>query len=229
MSFVDVFIVGGGPSGLSAALTLIRENHSGSLCELQPFKCFAAVDGGLKATDKNGETYQGNKVILANGVAGIYPDIPGYAECWGKGIVTIYTNGNEELVEQITPTIKGKPWTPDTRKIAKLALKSPEDTAVEITFEDGSIVTEAFLGHSPVTRLSGPFTEQLGLRVSQMGSEYETSVQFQATNVPGVYAAGDAMNMFKVLSNRVASGAQAAAGVAVKLQEEKWGLHPVHG
>lgn len=143
--------------------------------------------------------------------------------------VTIYTNGNEELVKQIAPTIKGKPWTPDTRKIAKLALKSPGDTAVEITFEDGSTVTEAFLGHSPITRLNGPFAEQLGLKISQMGGEYEISGPFQATNVPGVYAAGDTMNMFKVLSNAVASGAQAAAGVAVQLQEEKWDLPSVYG
>ncbi len=129
MSFVDVLIVGGGPSGLSAALTLVRQNHTVVLfdtneCranpslflhgftgwehrspaeyrtvarkELNPFKCFTAVDaevtnlapvnGGFEATVKNGETYQGKKVILANGVSSIYPDIPGYADCWGKGM-----------------------------------------------------------------------------------------------------------------------------------------------
>lgn len=146
--------------------------------------------------------------------------------------VTIYTHGNEELAEQIEPSLEGKPWKADTRRIAKLALQSPREetaTAVEITFEDGSTATEAFLGHAPMTLVRGPFAEQLGLKLSPTGGEYETNGSFHATSVPGVYAAGDASLMFKVWPNAVATGAQAAAGVAVKLQEEKWDLAPIFG
>lgn len=143
--------------------------------------------------------------------------------------VTIYTHGNEQLAKQIAPTLEGKPWKADTRKIAKLTLKSPEETTVEITFEDGSIATEAFIGHAPMTLVRGPFAEQLGLKVAPSGGEYETNGPFQATSVPGVYAAGDTIHMFKVWPNAVATGAQAAAGVAVKLQEEKWNLPSIFG
>lgn len=141
--------------------------------------------------------------------------------------VTIYTHGNEDLAKQIAPTLEGKPWKADTRRIARIALKSPDDdssTAVDITFEDGSTASEAFLTHAPMSQVRGPFAEQLGLKMGQTPGEYETHGPFQETSVKGVYAVGDTMSMFKVWPNAVASGAQAAAGVAVKLQEEKWNL-----
>lgn len=129
MSSVDVLIIGGGPSGLSSALTLVRQNHTVILFninqgragvshylhgivgsdhkapasfledafdELKPYKCFTLSDtevtslaetaGGFQATDKAGVIYKGKKVILANGVISVFPDIPGYVDCWGKGM-----------------------------------------------------------------------------------------------------------------------------------------------
>ena len=145
--------------------------------------------------------------------------------------VTIYTNGNEELAKTVAPTCHGKPWKTDTRKIAKLArrLNDPDDIAVVITFEDGSTATEAFMGHAPIVQLRGPFAEQLGINVSQTGGEYGTAGPFFETNVRGVYGAGDPVSPFKVWLNAIASGAQAAAGAAVALQEEKWNLPSVYG
>ena len=42
--------------------------------------------GLFKVTDVDGKDWMGRKVLLASGVRDVYPDIPGYAECWGKGM-----------------------------------------------------------------------------------------------------------------------------------------------
>ena len=44
------------------------------------------ADSVFEATTSNGKTYTGHKVVLATGVEDVYPDIPGYAECWVKGM-----------------------------------------------------------------------------------------------------------------------------------------------
>lgn len=145
--------------------------------------------------------------------------------------VTIYTNGNNDLEVTLQPTLKDKPWTTDNRKIKKLRLanKSEEDTTVEIEFETGEKKEECFIGHAPIPLIRGPWARQLGIEVSSSGGEFVTNGPFQETNMKGVYAAGDVNTMFKVWPHAVYSGAQAASGIAVKLQEEKWGLPSVFG
>ncbi len=39
-----------------------------------------------EAVDVEGKTWQGRKLVLATGVIDVYPDIPGYDECWGTGM-----------------------------------------------------------------------------------------------------------------------------------------------
>lgn len=142
--------------------------------------------------------------------------------------VTIYTNGNEELAKELDASLESKPWKSDSRKISCMKLNSPSSSEVTITFENGETVTEAFLGHSPISRSNGPFAEQLDIKLSATG-EYEVNGLFNQTSVKGVYAAGDTMTMFKTISYGVATGALAGAGVALDLQEEKFGLPPVFG
>ncbi|MCJ1396704.1 hypothetical protein MMC18_009596 [Xylographa bjoerkii] len=130
-SSVDVLIVGGGPSGLSAALCLSRARYTTAIFdssvyrnaeswhmhmvptwdhkdpreyraaarkELQTrYHTTTFVDkavisviktsaGGFEATDADGKVWSGKKLILAVGVKDILPDIPGYKECWVKGM-----------------------------------------------------------------------------------------------------------------------------------------------
>ncbi|KAH9205762.1 hypothetical protein DL95DRAFT_417146 [Leptodontidium sp. 2 PMI_412] len=43
-------------------------------------------DGTFKATDATGSEWVGDKLVLGTGVTDILPDLPGFAECWGKQI-----------------------------------------------------------------------------------------------------------------------------------------------
>ena len=42
--------------------------------------------GRFEAVDESGNVYSGKKVVLATGVRDLMPDIPGYADCWTKGM-----------------------------------------------------------------------------------------------------------------------------------------------
>ncbi|KAF2815487.1 FAD/NAD(P)-binding domain-containing protein [Mytilinidion resinicola] len=138
----DVLIIGGGPAGLSAALTLARQAHTVKILDsgvyrnqdadymhmlpgfdhVDPVKfrgtavenilsrydsvslhsvTIATVkkteEGHFEATDSDGKIWTGRKLILATGVEDIYPDIEGYADCWGTGIFhCLFCKGYEE-------------------------------------------------------------------------------------------------------------------------------------
>ncbi|KAH7408075.1 hypothetical protein DE146DRAFT_675213 [Phaeosphaeria sp. MPI-PUGE-AT-0046c] len=136
----DILIFGGGPAGLSAAASVVRQDHRTILfdsgkyrnseskhmhtvpswdhADPSAFREKATKDlerygtitierveiGSLKQRDdglfeatEGGNIWTGKKVILATGVEDIYPDIPGYSQCWVTGIFhCLYCHGWEE-------------------------------------------------------------------------------------------------------------------------------------
>lgn len=43
-------------------------------------------DGRFQAIDVNGKVWKGKKLVMAMGVRDVYPDIDGYADCWGESM-----------------------------------------------------------------------------------------------------------------------------------------------
>ena len=43
-------------------------------------------EDGLFEASGDGRTWTAKKVVLATGVEDVFPDIPGYADCWGTGM-----------------------------------------------------------------------------------------------------------------------------------------------
>lgn len=130
-SVFDALIIGGGPAGLSTALTLCRALHTAVLFDSgvyrnglsdhmhivstwdhqHPAEFRAAArkelsarydsvriedcaiervvkleNGLFKATDAKQRDWTGKKLVLATGSKDIFPDIPGYEDCWVKGM-----------------------------------------------------------------------------------------------------------------------------------------------
>lgn len=52
--------------------------------------CIAGVrkldNGRFEAVDEAGETYEGRKVVIANGIRDVMPKLPGFSELWGKSM-----------------------------------------------------------------------------------------------------------------------------------------------
>lgn len=136
----DIIIIGGGPAGLSAAASIVRQDHKTVLFDsgryrnaearhmhtvpswdhrdpaefraasLAQFERYGSVtvenveveaakrnDDGTFEVTASGRTWKGKKLLLATGVEDIFPDIPGYAECWVSGIFhCLYCHGWEE-------------------------------------------------------------------------------------------------------------------------------------
>lgn len=128
----DALIIGAGPAGLTAALTLARQQQSSIVFDAGTYRNDTAEymhlvpgfdhvkpseyrdkakdnilsnydhvtfqktavsrvrkdesSGTFILTDEAGKVWNGKKIILCNGVEDIYPNIDGYAECWGKGM-----------------------------------------------------------------------------------------------------------------------------------------------
>lgn len=128
-STYDIIVIGGGPGGLSAVASIIRQDHKTILFDsgryrnatskhmytvpswdhrdpgefraasVADFARYGSVtvenveidtikqreDGAFEASS-NRKTWTGKKVILATGVEDVLPNIPGYVDCWVKGM-----------------------------------------------------------------------------------------------------------------------------------------------
>ncbi|KAH7105517.1 thioredoxin reductase [Auriculariales sp. MPI-PUGE-AT-0066] len=128
--------------------------------------------------------------------------------------VRIYTNGSVELAFQINSELKNKPYVIESRKITQLAAGTTTPSSVLVHLEDGTRVEEGFMTHAPRTEVNGPFAEQLGLELTSFG-DIKTTPPFQATNIPGVFAAGDCGTMMKQVLSALSTGAMALVGVTM--------------
>lgn len=131
--------------------------------------------------------------------------------------VTIYTNGAGELFEVISKALAGsESIKADNRLIEGLALGSGGES-VEVSFGDGSKVSEAFLVHMPRAEVVGPFARQLALELTENG-DIKTQLPFQQTSVKGVYAGGDCASRAKAVIPAMSTGTFAGIGIAHDLQ-----------
>ncbi|KAJ5381440.1 uncharacterized protein N7496_003868 [Penicillium cataractarum] len=157
-------------------------------------------------------------VLVVDKLAAVLPQVIKLAGDTGKFAheVTLYTNGAEMVTTQLQHLVGDTGFRVEPRGISRL-VKGPEGADVTIELEDGSLCKESFLVHQPRTGIRGPLPSQLGLEITPMG-DIKVDHPFPATNVPGVYAAGDCASPFKNASMAIVAGICAGNGVARELR-----------
>ncbi|EFR00296.1 thioredoxin reductase [Nannizzia gypsea CBS 118893] len=130
--------------------------------------------------------------------------------------VTIYTNANEELAEQLRPAVEKDEWLSlDTRAIKHL--RKTDGIPVNVELQDGTSKTEGFLVHAMKTTPVLGFEHNLELELSPQGSEFKTTVPFNETTTPGCFATGDCGMPLKAAGMAISHGSLTAVGVVSQI------------
>lgn len=268
----DVIVIGGGPAGLQAALTLGRMHRSVLLLDSGEYRNgtvehahnYATHDGIAPAEFRRlaradlaaydtvevreasadrveqdgdelvvhlaGGTERAAAVVLATGVRDALPDVPGLAEAWGKEIAACpFCHGHETAGQRVALDLEGPHLERVTAMLGRIGAELVDvhgrvrsiarvDGGLDLTLDGGETLRVGGMFIAPAFSQSAPFAAQLGLELNDSGCIRVDA--FQATSVPGVFAAGDAahvpalpMPMSSIITSQAAGMVAGAACV----------------
>ncbi len=127
------------------------------------------------------------------------------------------------------PSTISQEWAEKFEKKGIAILQSEIESIVQengqmkhVILKDGSRhALDALFSRAPMEQhLSAP--KDLGCTINEMG--FIQVDDFQKTNVPGVFAAGDCTTMYRTLSIAIAAGTKAAAFMVKELVEENFAM-----
>ncbi|KAK5989826.1 Thioredoxin reductase gliT [Cladobotryum mycophilum] len=137
--------------------------------------------------------------------------------------LTIYTDDNEALMEQLRPLINSTKISFDNRKITRFQLRPGQDAqpdALTLRFADGTTKHEGFLAsHPSIEQRAAPFIEQLGLETTPTG-DIKLVSGFNETSVEGCFAAGDAATWMRSVVQAMQMGMFAGSGLVAQLGKD---------
>jgi thioredoxin reductase len=127
---------------------------------------------------------------------------------WGP--TTLFTNGVFEPDAEQMADLARRNVTVEPTPVA--ALRGETSTLSGVQLADGRVVPIDALFTNPRTHLASPLAKQLGCAIEDgpLGPRVIVDT-FQATSVPGVYAAGDAASLLQNVTGASASGVMAGA------------------
>lgn len=125
---------------------------------------------------------------------------------WGP--TTFFTNGVFEPDAEQLAELHRRGVTLETRTVSHIG-----GERADVVLSDGEVISVAGLFAMPRTRMASPLAEQLGCLFEEgpMGALIQTDAM-QQTNVPGVFACGDAALAAGSVAIAVGDGARAGAG-----------------
>ncbi len=238
----DALVIGGGPAGLQAALTLGRMHRPTLLLDSGAYRNgpvdamhnivtndgrdpaeFRAIvrgelaayddvevrdlaassverlgDGTFETTLADGSVVASRTVVLATGLRDVMPDVPGFAEQWGRSVHSCpFCHGHElsgrRVAVQDSPAaghhvVMLTPIAGSVEVVAPVTGVEMTAGGLRVTSGSDSVVVDGLFAH-PDWEQAAPFAAQLGLEMRESGCIAVTL--FGQTSVPGVYAAGD--------------------------------------
>ena len=259
----DAIVIGGGPAGLQATLTLGRMHRSTLMldsgvyrnapvdamhniitndgrppaefrlvvhAELAAYddvetRKIAATsvsrltDGTFEVTLADDSVVASRTIVLATGLRDVMPDIPGFAEQWGRTVhVCPFCHGHElsgkriaiqdspavaHQVAMLTPIAGSVKVVPPVTRVASSA------AGLVVTSGSTVVVVDGLFAH-PAFEQAAPFAEQLGLELRESGAI--AIDMFGHTSLPGVFAAGDLAHVAELPMPMPSVLAAAAAG-----------------
>lgn len=259
----DALVIGGGPAGLQAALTLGRMHRPTLLLDSgiyrnapvdamhnmvtndgrNPAEFRAITRGEISAYDSvevrdvaatsverlpdgtfsvalaDGSEATARTLVLATGLRDVMPDVPGFAEQWGRTVhVCPFCHGHELSGQRVA--VQDSPAAGHVVALLSPIAGSvdviPPVTGVEMTSEglhvstdSGKVVVDGLFAH-PLFEQAAPFAAQLGLELRESGCLAIDPLG--RTSVPGVYAAGDLAHVADLPMPLMSVLAAAAAG-----------------
>lgn len=127
---------------------------------------------------------------------------------WGP--TTLFTNGVFDPDEEQAASLAARNVAVERAPVVALLGEAPALSGVQLA--DGRVIPLDALFTAPTIRQASPLAEQLGCTLDDGPLGPLIAVDsFQATSVPGVYAAGDAVNRMQNATIASASGVMAGA------------------
>lgn len=161
------------------------------------------------------EVHKQKTGILANGDMAF--EFSRFISNWTSDL-TLFTNGTAILSEEQKQKMKEHKIS-----IVETPIKSivQEDGQIkEVILQDGSTKALSVLYAKPSFQQHCHIPEMLGCALTEAG--YIQVDEFQKTNIPGIYAAGDNTTMFRSLSAAIAAGNKAGAFINHELIHERF-------
>jgi thioredoxin reductase len=259
----DALVIGGGPAGLQATLTLGRMHRPTLMLDSGTYRnapvdaihnivtndgrdpaefrsivrgelaAYGEVevrdvtatsverlpDGTFAVTLADDSVVAARAVLLATGLRDVMPDVPGFAEQWGRTVhVCPFCHGHElsgkRVAIQDSPAAHHQvallsPIVGSVEVVPPVTAVSSSTDGLLVTSGSTSVVVDGLFAH-PAFEQSAPFAGQLGLEMRDSGCI--AIDMFGHTSVPGVFAAGDLAHVADLPMPMPSVLAAAAAG-----------------
>jgi thioredoxin reductase len=135
---------------------------------------------------------------------------------WSRDLV-LCTDGPSQLNADDLQRLKQNNIAIAEQRIARL--EGDGDLLQRIVFVNGESIERRALFFSTGQRQTSDLAETLGCKITDQGC-VETG-EYEATNVPGVYVAGDASRLVQFVIVAASEGAQAAVAINKELMKEE--------